>query len=586
MLPYTKYAKEIYYLLGSSKKSIPWIVILFLVSSLIDMLGIGLIGPYIGYLIDPTILENNELSRYLTQYSHEKIIVIISIVLLFVFILKGIIAISVAHATLKFSLGRSVRMQSWLMKKFQSMGYEEYLARNSSEYIQEMISYTGGYVLSLKNITKMIGDLITTIFIVALLFVVNPYIVGALLLTLGLVFVFYDRWFKDLVREAGERININNQKMIQGVNEALSGLKDIRINNKEKYFRNIVEKATENVAKNSLTSGIVAISPRYVMESIIVAFIVVVILVSINLGYEIEKLIPVLSVFAVASIRILPSATLFTSGLTLLRVHRHGVSVLYEELKNMSESDYSSDEVFYDNVIDDKPFEKLEIKKVSYCYPNTSKLILDDVTLSIESGEALGIIGASGSGKSTLVDLILGLLVPQDGVILFNTNEIKNLTLQKWRSKVAYLPQDIFIVDKTLKENIALGIEKNNIDLIKLRKSLKYAQLEGFVNALPNGLDTFIGEKGARISGGQRQRIALARAFYNNKEVLIMDEATSALDPETEKEIVQEINLLKGKVTIIVIAHRLSTIKNCDRIIRIDNGKIVQDGSYSEVVLE
>jgi len=584
MHAYIVYIKEIYFLLGSSRKAIPWMVFLFLVSSLIDMLGIGLIGPYIGYLIDPEILKGNVFGDYLNQFSHEKIVIMLSVLLLIVFVIKGVIAVGVAYATLKFSLDRSVKMKSWLMRKYQSMSFEEYLNRNSSEYIQEMIAYTGGYILSLKNITKMFGDFVTTIFIVILLLVINPYIVSALVLTLGMVFLIYDKWFKDLVREAGVKININNKVMIQGVNESLSGLKDIRIINKESYFRNIVERATENVAKHSLASGVVAVSPRYVMEAVIVVFIVAVILVSINIGYEIEKIIPLLSVFAVASIRILPSATLFTSGLSLLRVHRHGVSVLYAELKDFSEDRFIKDNTFCDENHNVEPFVKFEAKQVSYCYPNTSKLILDDVTLSIKSGDTLGIIGSSGSGKSTLVDIILGLLVPKDGVLLFNDYEIDNSTLKKWRSKIAYIPQDVFMVDKTLKENVALGIEKEKIDLIKVRQSLKYAQLDSFVNSLPNDLDTFVGEKGARISGGQRQRIALARALYNEKEVLIMDEATSSLDPETENEIVQEINLLKGKVTLIVIAHRLSIIKNCDRIIRLDNGRIVKDGTYLEVI--
>jgi len=225
----------------------------------------------------------------------------------------------------------------------------------------------------------------------------------------------------------------------------------------------------------------------------------------------------------------------------------------------------------------------LKLHDIFYRYPGANYFSCENISLEIKKGESIGIIGKSGSGKTTILDIILGLLESQSGKILFNNVQLSK-RINNWRSKVAYIPQDVFLIDGTIKENISLGEAKDSVDNFRMNNSIKQARLLDVINKLPNGIDTKIGENGARISGGQKQRIALARAFYYGREILIMDEATSSLDKETEKEIVSEIKDLHGIKTMIVIAHRMSTVAYCDRIYKLDDGKVINSGTFEEVV--
>ena len=226
-------------------------------------------------------------------------------------------------------------------------------------------------------------------------------------------------------------------------------------------------------------------------------------------------------------------------------------------------------------------FQTIELKNVQFSYPDTNKPAINNISLKIKSGDSIGLVGLSGSGKSTLVDILLGLLEVDKGGIFYNNKPLSECLLQ-WQAQVAYLPQEIFLMDNTLKNNIALGVEDDCIDLDRLNLAIKKAKIKELVSQLPHGVNTSVGEGGVRLSGGQRQRVALARAFYYNKSVLVMDESTSALDYETEREIVNEIKQLKGRVTLIVIAHRLSTIEHCDRVYRLDDGRIIENNNFKE----
>ena len=223
------------------------------------------------------------------------------------------------------------------------------------------------------------------------------------------------------------------------------------------------------------------------------------------------------------------------------------------------------------------------MKQVSFSYPITHQKALNQISLEIRSDESIGLIGPSGSGKTTLVDVLLGLLEPQSGEIIFNGKPL-NLNLKQWRSQVAYIPQEIFLIDNTLRCNVALGIPETEINDLRLQEALSRARLLEVVEQMPLGLDTLLGERGVRLSGGQRQRVALARSFYHGRNILVMDEATSALDNETESEIIEEIKHLKGQKTLVVIAHRLSTVQHCDRIYRLGNGEIVESGTPEQVL--
>jgi ABC-type bacteriocin/lantibiotic exporter with double-glycine peptidase domain len=292
------------------------------------------------------------------------------------------------------------------------------------------------------------------------------------------------------------------------------------------------------------------------------------------MGHQADEIIPTLAVFGLASLRLMPCAQGISSSLLQLQFNREAVSILHSDWVSVNQSEGKcSTELSVQN--ESEPFRELSLDAVSYSYPNAKSMALDSVTLAIKEGESIGIMGSSGSGKTTLVDLLLGLLVPQKGRVLYNDQPLVDC-LGDWRSKVAYLPQEVFLVDDTLRRNVALGVPDSEISDERLAESLRKAQLEKLVSGMPEGTETMLGERGARLSGGQRQRIALARAFYHGRSILVMDESTSALDSETEKEIVQEIERLKGSMTMVVIAHRESTLRHCDRIYEMSAGRVLE----------
>jgi ABC-type bacteriocin/lantibiotic exporter with double-glycine peptidase domain len=375
--------------------------------------------------------------------------------------------------------------------------------------------------------------------------------------------------------------------MVQNIHEGIEGLKEIRILGKEKYFHRMLEKNAKVFAEASINANIVSTMPRYFLELILIVFIVLLVFKSIFFDQNFNDLLPTISMFGIAAMRLAPSTSQIISSISRLRHNAHSIDLLYDDLKSLKGL-HSSEKghISMSRVEKDqpcKPFHSIELQQVQFTYPKTNKLVLDNLSITIRAGDSIGLIGSSGSGKTTMVDLLLGLLEPNKGKILYNNKPlIKNLA--DWQSTVGYLPQKVFLIDDTLRKNIALGVDEEEISDNKILEALHQARLTELVMQLPKGINTTLGEHGIRLSGGQRQRVALARAFYHQRSVLIMDESTSALDNETEHEIVEEIKRLKGRKTIIVIAHRLTTLQHCDYIYRMDNGKLVQDGDYESVI--
>ena len=296
-------------------------------------------------------------------------------------------------------------------------------------------------------------------------------------------------------------------------------------------------------------------------------------------GDSTNSALPVISAFGVASLRLMPSIAQVIASFTQVRFGKYAVDLLYEDINNFEP--ISGSKISIDSK--KSVFKSLELSNITYSYPNIEQTTIKNISITILNGEAIGIIGSSGSGKTTLIDIFLGLLKPEKGRILYNKENIDN-NLHNWREQVAYLPQQVFLIDDSIEKNIALGEEQSNIDKKQVESAIRKSKLEDLVISLPEGIKTKIGENGVRLSGGQRQRIALARAFYHNRSVLVLDESTSSLDYETEREIVNEIQELKGNKTMIVVAHRLNTLEHCDRIYKIEKGEIISSGSYEDIV--
>jgi ABC-type multidrug transport system fused ATPase/permease subunit len=331
--------------------------------------------------------------------------------------------------------------------------------------------------------------------------------------------------------------------------------------------------------------------PRFVVEAFMISFLIgfTLLFINLNRGNE-ENLTAVLGIFALASIRLLPATGNLISGINVIRTNTHALDTLFFDLKELEKREFKSNIAPKNFSLnrDLQPIlfeQQLTLDRLTYQYPNAQNKALKEISLTINKGQSIGLIGKSGSGKTTMVDVLLGLFVPQSGDIKVDGISIYS-NLRAWQDQLGYVPQTIFLIDDTIERNIAFGVADHLIDQERLKKAIAMAQLTEVIEQLPNGIKTMVGERGVLLSGGQRQRIGIARVLYHEREILVFDEATAALDTETERLVTEATKALSGKKTIIIIAHRLSTIEHCDRIYQLDQGRIVKSGSYQEVVLD
>ena len=379
--------------------------------------------------------------------------------------------------------------------------------------------------------------------------------------------LLYDKFLKKRISRYGEKVNKTNLTIIQTINESLNSIESVKVFEKEQMF---ISRLDSNAFDNALYSSwlqIFNLMSRYIAEFLLVLLIVFTLLLSAFLNQSYVNILPVLVVFGVASLKIIPSINRISNTITQYRESTNTVNRLYSDL------DINHSRKREKNKNHLRVFEKIEFANISFNYKGSRKKILDNINLEIKQGQIIGIIGPSGSGKSTLVNLILGLLKPTNGEIKLNEINTKN-SKRSLIGLAAYIPQSVFMIDDTLRNNIVLSDDSSICDKKRLTEVISLSRLNEFIQELPNGLDTFIGERGVKLSGGQKQRVAIARALYHKMDFLVMDEATSALDSKTEQEVMCQIRRIKKGKTIIMIAHRLSTLKDCDIIYEVINGKV------------
>lgn len=579
-----EYLREIYHLLGEGRKKIPIIILLFLTSGLMDLLGIGLVGQYISLIVNPDMLSGRikSFADYLGLTSDQSMMLTwIGGLLVGIFLIKTVLIIFVNYKIVSFSFEQQTRLKSILMQSFQNMPYNNYLERNSAEYVHSIQTFTSSFGTVLHLGLKTVSDTLVGLAILIMLAMINVQALALLVFLLCGVLIGYHNFFRNNIGNYGKKANDAATLMLKGIHEGIEGFKEIRILGKEQHFFQVVSNGARNFAYYTVKFIIISTAPRNLLEFILVVFIVSLVFVFLLTGEALQELIPTIGMFSVAGLRLLPSANALSNTMLQLRFDRHAISELYKDLKKVAIEKVSiaqSDEIEFV-----APFQSFKLQKIHFSYSDNRIPALNDISLEIHAGESIGLIGSSGAGKTTLVDVILGLLEPQQGELFYNGKQLK-FALDEWRSQIAYLPQQVFLIDNSFRNNIALGVNDKEIDDILLKEALRQARLKELVKQLPDGVDTMLGEHGIRLSGGQRQRVALARAFYHGRNILVMDEATSALDNETEQEINEEIKHFKGKKTMIVIAHRLTTVQHCDRIFRLGDGKIIETGTSNEIL--
>ncbi|MEH7495310.1 ABC transporter ATP-binding protein, partial [Neobacillus niacini] len=364
-------------------------------------------------------------------------------------------------------------------------------------------------------------------------------------------------------------------------NQGLGASKEIKVSGKERYFVDSYGSHSKTMAKNTIYKNMLDQVPRLFIETLLVSVVLITMIIIVFQGTDTSKLVSTMSLFAMAAFRLMPSITRIVATLSTIRFSQPALSVVY---KDLVEENGGKTLIYEENEIVTKPakvnngdrtfLHSINLENVYFRYPNQKDYSIKNVSLTIPIGSSVAFVGSSGAGKTTIVDIILGLLEPEKGK-LFVDNKDLNQLLPIWQNKIGYIPQSIYLSDETIRKNVAFGIDDEDIDESAIQRAIQAAQLKGFVDSLPEGLNTVVGERGVRLSGGQRQRIGIARALYHNPEIIFLDEATSALDNETEKEIMKAIDGLKGEKTLIIIAHRLSTIENCDIVFKVDKGKLI-----------
>ncbi len=577
-----KFFSEIFYILGRYKKKLPAAILLFLLLSILDILSIGLMIPYVS-LLGGGFQESAIFDKYgdIFSVNRQDQIVFFSVLLLVVFLIRLYFVYHVNKIIFLFGNGLLVQIREQLMMYYQYMSYSNFVAINSSDSINTIVALASKTNSVIVSLLRMISEVMIGFAIVLLLFLTDPLMITLLIMLLLIASWVYDSFFKNKIYNYGKAEDEAGEKVFRGVRESLNGLVDIRIFGKESYFLNMVKDGVIIGVLNNLKANLIQIMPRYMLEFFIMSFIVLFVVFNINLGRNINDFLPTIVVFSVASIRLMPIISNISNTILMFRGSNYAVHKVYKDLSRYNHNDKTQME----EKNDIESFESLKFNEICFSYDECegAPLALHDVSMEIHANETIGIIGESGSGKTTLLNIILGLLRPKSGTIKYNNLPLDSV-INEWRNTVSYIPQQVFLMDNTLKCNIALGEYEADIDESKVLNALEKANLLEFSVSLKDGINTYIGESGIRLSGGQRQRIALARSFYFERDILIMDEATSALDNKTERKIIDEVRRMECKKTVIIIAHRLNTVKHCDRIYRMKDGRIIDTGSYKEVV--
>ena len=564
------------------------LLILTLIMAILDMLGVASILPFISVLSNPKIIETNvyllniyKASSVIGVTNIQQFLFILGTAVFVLLLFSLIIKATTIYFQTRFALMREYSISKRLIECYLHQPYIWFLNRNSSDLGKVILSEVSQVVNQiLIPMINFITQSIVALAILALLILVNPILafVAGLILILSYLIIFY--FIKNILSHFGNiRLQANSERF-SIISEAFSAAKEVKVGGLEQEYINRFSKPAQIYAKNQSLAYVIAQTPRYFLEGIAFGGLIILVLALMLLGSSFDKIVPIIALYAFAGYRLMPALQQIYASSTQLRFSQPALDLLHKDLINLRYQKQTSNNT---NVI--ALTKSIILNNISFSYPNSKKLSLKNINLTIPAFIKVGIVGVTGSGKTTLVDLILGLLDATQGIFSVDKNEIKNDKKRSWQKSIGYVPQQIYLSDASVATNIAFGVDVKNINQQSLEKAAKIANLHDFViNELPQGYNTIIGERGVRLSGGQRQRIGIARALYHNPQIFILDEATNALDNITEQAIMEAINNLGNKITIILITHRLKTIKNCDTIFFMEKGSLIKQGNYNTLL--
>jgi ABC-type multidrug transport system fused ATPase/permease subunit len=577
--------KESWSLLNlKQKKYAIFLFILMFLAMILESLSIGIILPLISILLKGEI-DTSFFSYFFVfgTLTGKNLVYIGLSVTLIIFLIKSLSLVFNLWQQTKFLRNLQFELTNRLFEYYLKSDYIFFLQNNSAHLYRNLTDLTSTFVSYIKASMVFLGEIIVFIGIAFVLFYVDFLGTTIILFSVGIVsFLIYVLTIEK-ISLLGEQRNIVGGELNKHLLQGMASAKDVKILDRE---ADLIHQVDKNLFKHTRLIQIIQFItglPRFSFEILMVCTFSALIFVMIDAKKEMIDIIQYLGIFAVASFRIVPGASRILSSYQHIKYIEPSVKILLQEFDSKDNSYMKRDYLPKDLSTPLKFQKEINIINLSFSYPTRKEFLLSKISLTIKKGDFVGVIGETGSGKSTLINLLTGLLKPTEGKVEVDELNI-NENLKGWHKKIGYVPQSVYLTDDTIRKNIAFGLLEDNIDNNLVQQAVEKASLSQFLDSLPNGLETIVGEKGIRLSGGQQQRIGIARALYRDPEILILDEATSSLDQSTEKAIVESISFLKRKKTLIIITHRLSTVKNCDKIFCVDKGKIIKQGLPEEIL--
>lgn len=560
------------------------LAVLILIGGLFETLGVSMMLAVVSVIINPTALDEAiakhdwlyRIIDFLGLHEYEKMAITLLVSLILIFVVKNIYLLFLVYKQNTFISKARNNMISRVMREFLNRPYEDYLGADIPTVFRITDSDIPRVFTLMLALLQLCTELVVSVCLGALLFAVNWQMTLLMVVVLICLTIFNTKLLKPKLNSIGQRNQEIQSRIAKWRIEAIYGLKDVKVLNRQDFFiRNYYESGSigADIARNY---AVLNSTPRSLIETVFIAVVLLFILVYIVNGGDPTLLVPQLTAFGVAAMRIMPSANRINTYIAEIAYNQYSLDYVYD---NLTESMKTDKAMRAERAAIAGPELKLqkeiELRNITFAYPDGDTNIFTGANMVVPKGKSVGIMGPSGAGKSTIVDILLGLLHVKSGEILCDGANIFS-NYDSWLAQIGYIPQSIYLVDESIRDNIAFGIDADKIDDDRIWEVMKEAQLADFVKSLPEGLDTKIGDRGVRLSGGQRQRIGIARALYHNPEILVFDEATSALDNETEAAVMEAINSFHGKKTMVIIAHRLNTIANCDIIYEVNNETITR----------
>ena len=581
--------KLLYLLTPKDRRRGALILFMTFLMAIFDVLGIVSIFPFIAVLTDPSIIETNYIMNNIYNYlslmgikNNNDFFFVLGILIFILLVFSILFRAFTVYLKIRFVQNCDYNIGKRLTEAYLHQPYVWFLNQNSSELGKNILSEVSHVAIGgINQLIELISKSLITILIIFLLIAVNPKIAFTVFFFIGGIYMSFYLLIRISLKVIGKKRFKFNELRYRLANEVFSGIKEVKIRHLKYFYINRFSIASKIFFDANSNSNILTQLPRFFLEVLIFGGSLALILYMIKILGSFNSALPLISLYIFAGYRLMPAIQSVYSSFSLLTFNTVAIDKLYSDFKNLKLSKIN------DQNNNDKLILKnsISLNDVFFTYPNTKIPAIKNINLNISVNSNVGFIGTTGSGKTTIIDIILGLLEAQQGQLKIDGQIITKENLANWQRTIGYVPQQIYLTDDTLASNIAFGEKSEDINQDVVEKVSKIAHLHDFVeNELPNKYQTKIGERGVRLSGGQRQRIGIARALYHNPKLLVLDEATSALDNNTERMVIDSLNALRGKITIITIAHRLNTLKNCDTIYKLDKGTIVDKVTYDQII--